>query len=70
MNSSSLSAEDRRTCAFVSLPTSFSTRAAYLLLNHQAYWDARSLGENLQQAMSSRAQIEQAKGIVMATKPV
>jgi AmiR/NasT family two-component response regulator len=33
----------------------------------QAYWDARSLGENLQAAMLSRAEIEQAKGIIMAT---
>lgn len=45
---------------------SFATHAAYLLLNHQAYWDARSLSENLQQAMNSRAEIEQAKGIIMA----
>jgi hypothetical protein len=40
--------------------------AAYLLLNHQAYWDARTLSENLKQAMESRAEIEQAKGIIMA----
>jgi hypothetical protein len=45
---------------------SFATRAAFLLLNHQAYWDARSLGENLATAMRSRAEIEQAKGIIMA----
>jgi GAF domain-containing protein len=43
----------------------FATNAAYLLLNHQAYWDARSLSENLNEAMSSRAQIEQAKGIIL-----
>ena len=46
---------------------SFATQAAYLLLNHQAYWDAKSLSENLEQAMASRADIEQAKGIIMAT---
>lgn len=43
----------------------FAAHAAYVLLNHQAYWDARSLSENLQQAMLSRAEIEQAKGIIM-----
>jgi len=45
----------------------FTTQAAFLLANAQAYWDARSLSENLQQAMESRAEIEQAKGIVMGT---
>lgn len=45
----------------------FAEPAAFLLLNHQAYWDARSLSENLRQAMASRAEIEQAKGIIMAT---
>lgn len=42
-------------------------QAAFTLLNHQAYWDARALSENLEQAMASRAVIEQAKGIIMAT---
>lgn len=42
-------------------------QAAFTLLNHQAYWDARSLSENLEHAMASRAVIEQAKGIIMAT---
>jgi len=51
----------------VTVGRSFAVRAAYLLLNHQAYWDARTLTENLQQAMASRAVIEQAKGIIMAT---
>ena len=36
-------------------------------MNHQAYWDARSLSENLRQAMESRAEIEQAKSIIMAS---
>ena len=45
---------------------SFATQAAYVLLNHQAYWDAKSLSESLTQAMQSRAQIEQAKGIIVA----
>ncbi|HWJ60792.1 MAG TPA: GAF and ANTAR domain-containing protein [Acidimicrobiales bacterium] len=43
----------------------FATQAAFLLLNHQAYWDAVSLSENLHEAMRSRAQIEQAKGVIM-----
>jgi GAF domain-containing protein len=45
----------------------FATQAAFLLANAQAYWDARSMSENLEQAMASRAEIEQAKGIIMAT---
>jgi anti-anti-sigma factor len=48
----------------------FATQAAFLLLNHQAYWDAQSLSENLEQAMRSRAEIEQAKGIIMASTGV
>ncbi|MGE0880184.1 MAG: GAF and ANTAR domain-containing protein [Acidimicrobiia bacterium] len=53
--------------AALSAGRSFATQAAYLLLNHQAYWDARSMSESLQQAMASRAEIEQAKGIIMGT---
>jgi GAF domain-containing protein len=45
----------------------FATQAAFVLANAQAYWDARSLSENLAQAMESRAVIEQAKGIIMST---
>ncbi len=45
--------------------TTFATRAAFVLRNHRAYADARSLSENLQQAMESRAEIEQAKGIIL-----
>jgi GAF domain-containing protein len=45
----------------------FATQAAFLLANAQAYWDARTLSENLEEAMESRAEIEQAKGIIMAT---
>lgn len=44
----------------------FAAQASFLLVNAQAYWDARSLGENLAEAMRSRAGIEQAKGIIMA----
>jgi len=45
----------------------FATQAAFVLANAQAYWDARDLSENLEQAMLSRAVIEQAKGIIMST---
>ena len=45
----------------------FATQAAFVLANAQAYWDARSLSENLTEAMQSRAVIEQAKGIIMTT---
>jgi GAF domain-containing protein len=44
----------------------FATQAAFLLANSKAYWDAHMLSENLSQAMASRAEIEQAKGIIMA----
>lgn len=42
-------------------------QTAYLLANAQAYWDARTLAENLTEAMSSRAVIEQAKGVIMGS---
>jgi GAF domain-containing protein len=45
----------------------FATQAGFLLANAQAYWDAHTLSENLAEAMKSRAEIEQAKGIIMAT---
>jgi GAF domain-containing protein len=45
----------------------FASQAAFLLANAQVYWDARTLSENLEQAMRSRATIEQAKGIIMST---
>lgn len=48
----------------------FAAQAAYLLVNAQAYWEARSLSEGLAEAMKSRATIEQAKGIIMATMGV
>ena len=44
----------------------FASQAAFVLVNAQAYWDARTLSENLTQAMASRAEIEQAKGIIMS----
>jgi GAF domain-containing protein len=43
-----------------------ATAAAVVLANAQAYWHAVALAENLNEAMKSRAVIEQAKGILMA----
>ncbi|HWI03958.1 MAG TPA: GAF and ANTAR domain-containing protein [Acidimicrobiales bacterium] len=43
--------------------------AAIVLANASAYWQATQLGEQLSQAMQSRAIIEQAKGILMARSP-
>jgi GAF domain-containing protein len=45
----------------------FAAQAAVALANAQAYWDQASLAENLAKAMESRAVIEQAKGVIMAT---
>lgn len=50
----------------IAVAARFAEHASFLLANAQAYWDARSLAQNLEQAMRSRAVIEQAKGIVMA----
>lgn len=44
----------------------FARQSAIVLVNAQAYWDARTLSENLDQAMRTRSTIEQAKGIIMA----
>jgi GAF domain-containing protein len=46
----------------------FASQAAFVLANAAAYWDARTLSERLGDAMKSRAVIEQAKGILMATQ--
>ena len=40
-----------------------------MLANVSAYWTAFELGENLSKAMETRAGIEQAKGMLMATAP-
>jgi GAF domain-containing protein len=44
----------------------FATEAAVVLANASAYWSVFDLAAGLQAAMQSRAQIEQAKGILMA----
>ena len=44
----------------------FAAQAAIVVANAQAYWGARERSLNLDEAMRSRAVIEQAKGIIMA----
>ena len=46
----------------------FVTHAASILANAQAYWAAQTLSEQLQEALTSRAIIEQAKGVLMAER--
>jgi GAF domain-containing protein len=60
--SEAFSAED------VKVAVVFGSQAAIVLANSQAYWDAHQLGQNLAEAMRSRATIEQAKGILMAAQ--
>jgi AmiR/NasT family two-component response regulator len=45
----------------------FASQASIVLANSQAYWDARSLGDQLSESIASRAVIEQAKGIIMGS---
>ena len=45
----------------------FATEAALAIGMGVAYWEKATLAEQLQEAMDSRAQIEQAKGIIMAS---
>jgi GAF domain-containing protein len=51
--------------AEIGTATLFASQASIVLANSQAYWDARSLGEQLSQSIVSREIIEQAKGIIM-----
>lgn len=44
----------------------FAAQAAIVVANAQAYWGAHARSLNLDEAMRSRAVIEQAKGIIMA----
>jgi GAF domain-containing protein len=48
----------------------FAAQAAVVLANSQAYWAAHHLSSQLEIALTSRASIEQAKGILMATSGV
>jgi len=45
----------------------FAAQAAVVLANSQAYWAAHNLSVQLENALTTRAVIEQAKGILMAT---
>ncbi|HEX2042082.1 MAG TPA: GAF and ANTAR domain-containing protein [Acidimicrobiales bacterium] len=62
----------RRRAAFsdddVEVGLQFASHAGIVLANAQAYWDARQLGEDMAEAMKSRAIIEQAKGILMGSQ--
>jgi transcriptional regulator with GAF, ATPase, and Fis domain len=49
------------------LASLFATQGAYLLVNAQTHADCLTLNENMQQALVSRAVIEQAKGIIMGS---
>ena len=51
----------------VELGRLFAAQAAIVLANAQAYWSARAKSEQLEQALESRAEIEQAKGVIMAS---
>ncbi|HVL04405.1 MAG TPA: GAF and ANTAR domain-containing protein [Acidimicrobiales bacterium] len=62
-------APDGFTEADESAGTLLAGAAAIVLANASAYWQATQLGEQLSQAMQSRAIIEQAKGILMARSP-
>lgn len=58
----SFSAEDE------DLASVFAAQAGIVLANSRAYWDAHELSQQLNQAMASRATIEQAKGIIMGAQ--
>jgi GAF domain-containing protein len=59
--SDGFSVDDERWCK------AFATQASIAVSNAQAYWSALQLTHNLSAAMESRAEIEQAKGILMST---
>ncbi len=52
------------------LGMAFAEQAAVIMANAQAYWGARNHSMHLDEAMRSRAVIEQAKGIVMARSSI
>jgi GAF domain-containing protein len=58
-------AEDAFGPADVDTGRQFAMQAGFVLANAQAYWDSRTLSENLETAMQSRSVIEQAKGVLM-----
>jgi len=50
----------------IALP--FANQAAVAVANAQAYWEAKEVARQLDEAMRSRAVIEQAKGLLMAAQ--
>ena len=46
----------------------FAAQAAVVLANARAYWNLHDAAEGMQAAMQSRAVIEQAKGVLIATE--
>ena len=49
------------------LATAFADQAGIAIANARAYWNVRTLSEQLTQALESRVVIEQAKGLLMST---
>jgi len=49
----------------IRISRAFVAQAAIVLANARAYWNARQLSANLAEALKNRAEIEQAKGIIM-----
>lgn len=52
----------------VQVALQFATQLGIVLANSHAYWDAHQLGQDMAEVTKSRATIEQAKGILMATQ--
>ena len=50
------------------IAAAFATQASVAVANAQAYWEAKDVGDQLHEAMKSRAVIEQAKGMLMAAQ--
>jgi GAF domain-containing protein len=46
----------------------FASQAAVAVANAQTYWEAKEVAQHLNEAMKSRAAIEQAKGMLMAAQ--
>ena len=61
---SGFSDEDEQLCR------AFAIQASIMVSNVRAYWASLELSNHLSRAMESRAEIEQAKGILMATHQV
>jgi GAF domain-containing protein len=51
----------------IALGRQFAAQAGIVIAYARSYWNARQLSQNLEAAMAHRAEIEQAKGIIIAT---